>query len=118
LLASIESSPNLFEQIGSHGSMTDPKQDAPHAESEHPPATLSKNAQKRLVRAARRTAQKSERRAREKARKIENKRLRNLETNDDVLWHKRPPPTAAPFDARVIIDLGFDELMTPKVTAM
>lgn len=97
---------------------TDPKHDAPYAKSEHLVAPLSKNAQKRLVKAARRTAQKYERRAREKAHRRESKRLRKLEANDDVLRHKGPPPTTIPFDARVIIDLGFDELMTPKVTPM
>jgi tRNA (guanine9-N1)-methyltransferase len=82
--------------------------------SEHSAAPLSKNAQKRLVKAARRAEQKSERRAREKAHRRERKRLRHLE-DGDVLQRDRPPVSVVPFDARVIIDLGFDELMTPKV---
>jgi hypothetical protein len=75
---------------------------------------LSKNAQKRLIKAARRAEQKSERRAKEKARRKEKKRLLALRTDDDDLL-PRPTIVPVPFDARVIIDLGFDELMTPKV---
>lgn len=78
---------------------------------------LSKNAQKRLIKAARRAEQRVERRARERAHKKEKKHARALEAEGDP--HPRPKKLRLelqPFDARVIIDLGFDELMTPKVS--
>lgn len=83
-------------------------------ESEQP---LSKNAQKRLAKAARRADQKLERRAKEKALKKEKKRARAIEAEDDPLPRPKKQRIAPqPFDAQIVIDLGFDKLMTPKVS--
>lgn len=83
-------------------------------ESEKP---LSKNARKRLAKAARRAEQKLERRAKEKALKKEKKRARAIEAEDDPLPRPKKQRIAPqPFEARIVIDLGFDELMTPKVS--
>lgn len=94
-------------------SMTDPKHDPPNVEFERAAAPLSKNAQKRLIKAARRAAQKSERRARERAHRKERKRLSRPKVESDL---QTPSAPAIPFDVRVIVDLGFDELMTTKVS--
>lgn len=83
-------------------------------DSEQP---LSKNAQKRLAKAARRAEQKLERRAKEKALKKEKKRARAVEAEDDPLPRPKKQRVAPrPFEAQIVIDLGFDELMTPKVS--
>ncbi|KZT06515.1 uncharacterized protein LAESUDRAFT_653560 [Laetiporus sulphureus 93-53] len=85
---------------------------------------LSKNAQKRLAKAARTAELKKERRAAEKERKKEKKRVQaekraagELEGKDDeqALSRKKRrmgegPRT--PFGATVVVDLGFDSMMT------
>jgi tRNA (guanine9-N1)-methyltransferase len=83
---------------------------------------LSKNARKRLEKAQRMAESKQARRAREKARKQEKKRVLRERTSTEgdmegplpkKLKISHNPPI--PFDATVVIDLGFDNLMTPKV---
>ena len=94
-----------------------------------PHAALSKNAQKRLLKAQRKEEFKAERRAREKALKkakkveLREKRARG-ELDDDEeektrqvkrqkLSHDGPKEK---FDARLVIDLGFDDKMTDRVS--
>jgi hypothetical protein len=82
------------------------------------PAVLSKNAQKRLLKAERRAETKSLRRAREKELKKQKKRARAEQQADDGPPEKKSRTekrTIKPFNARVVIDLGFDELMSAKV---
>jgi len=88
-------------------------------------APLSKNAQKKQARAARYQEAKLERRAKEKERKKEKKRLVREETarkreagelvSEDEQPRKRAKATVAePFGARVVVDLGFDDMMIDK----
>ena len=85
--------------------------------------TLSKRAQKRAAKAAFLAEKKLERRAREKAARKEKKRQKR-EAGEG--WYEDEEPSqkklkragpAQPFDARVVIDLGFDDMMTDKVHA-
>lgn len=96
---------------------------------EHTP--LSKNAQKKAVKLARFAALKPERRAREREMRKEKKKLkRTAEAEADAdngdgegeasgsrkrvkVEHTRGPRTK--FKARVVVDLGFDEMMSEKV---
>ncbi|KAH7343876.1 guanine-1-methyltransferase-domain-containing protein [Rhizoctonia solani] len=95
----------------------------PPTGSESTPA-LSKSAQKRLAKAERFAQLKLERRAREKEQKVVKRKEREerIAAGEDV-----GPPEAKkrrvsregqgpvrPFDARIVIDLGFDEKMTEK----
>lgn len=86
-------------------------------ESVETPVPLSKNAQKRLLKAEKRQAQKLERRAKEKAKRKENKRARAVEAAAE--GHeppvKKPRLLPKPFGACIVIDLGFDDLMSDKV---
>lgn len=82
-----------------------------------PPMTKSaaKKAAKRALREQRKQETKHERRAKERQRRKERRQLqRALEAKDPAaqarVSQRRPP--AVPFDARVVVDLGFDDLMT------
>jgi tRNA (guanine9-N1)-methyltransferase len=100
--------------------------------------SISKNAQKRLMKAQKREQQKVERRAREKvakAAKKEAKRKRGeededrsskkrkfddgaLEEGDEMKDHtvqKQQPRERIPFGSKIVIDLGFDDKMTERV---
>lgn len=83
---------------------------------------MTKSAAKKLARRERREQKKEltkhERRARERARRKERrKREREARENDPSLEIKREPkPVAQVFDARVVVDLGFDDLMTVDET--
>ncbi|KAI6100218.1 guanine-1-methyltransferase-domain-containing protein [Pisolithus sp. B1] len=87
-----------------------------------PTQGLSKKAQKRAAKAARFHELKLERRAREKeARKRKQQERARAVANgecDANTTHKRRKTGAvgggSPFNARLVIDLGFDELMTDK----
>ncbi|CAE6455859.1 unnamed protein product [Rhizoctonia solani] len=95
----------------------------PPAGSEPTPA-LSKSAQKRLAKAERFAQLKLERRAREK----EQKAAKRKEREEQIAAGLEPGPSDAkkrrvsregqgpvcPFNARIVIDLGFDEKMTEK----
>ncbi|KAI0686488.1 guanine-1-methyltransferase-domain-containing protein [Cytidiella melzeri] len=82
---------------------------------------LSKNAQKKLARAARIAEQKQERRAHEKEKKKEKKRQLSakraageLDDEDQGAPRKKARTGAGPrvpFSARIVVDLGFDDLM-------
>lgn len=90
-----------------------PASEQPTAQDSVP---LSKNAQKRLLKAARRAEQKLERRAREKELKKEKKRARAVDAEETSEPRpKRLKITPRPFDARIVVDLGFDDLMFEKV---
>ncbi|KIP10409.1 hypothetical protein PHLGIDRAFT_115531 [Phlebiopsis gigantea 11061_1 CR5-6] len=86
-----------------------------------PQQPLSKNAQKRLAKAARIAEQKKERRAFEKEKKKEKKRELAAKRAAGELdeGDQEPPKKKArtegprtPFEARIVIDLGFDDMMT------
>ena len=89
------------------------------------PQPLSKNAQKRLARAARIAEQKKERRAYEKEKKKEKKRqlaarkaAGELDEDDEQGPRKKARTDAGariPFKARIVVDLGFDDLMSENV---
>ncbi len=87
---------------------------------------LSKKGQKKQARAARYQEAKLDRRAKEKERKKEKKRLAREETarkreagepvSEDEQPRKRAKTMIAePFGARIVVDLGFDDMMTDKV---
>ncbi|KAI0796284.1 guanine-1-methyltransferase-domain-containing protein [Irpex lacteus] len=87
------------------------------------PQPLSKNAQKKLARAARLAEQKKERRAYEKEKKKEKKRQlvekrAAGELGDDAeeggprKKAKTDAGPKVPFKARIVVDLGFDDLMS------
>lgn len=82
-------------------------------------AELSKNARKRLLKAEKYASMKAERRARDK----EKKRLRaekkkadtETETTQPDRKKRKVQGPRRVFNARVVIDLGFDDLMSEKV---
>lgn len=81
------------------------------------PLALSKNAQKRAAKAARLQEQKSERRAREKEAKKRKRRERAQAGNADPRKRRKlGSQDQIPFTAQVVIDLGFDDMMTDKVS--
>lgn len=113
-------------------SSTEPSIPAPNALPEDPitstPAPLSKNAQKKLAKAARLAEAKKERRAVEKEKRKQKKRERyekeraeaEAEGEDGPLKKKvklDAAPQKRPFDARVVVDLAFDELMSENVSS-
>ena len=82
---------------------------------------LSKSAQKRAAKTAFLAEKKLERRAREKAARKEKKKQKR-EAGES--WYEDEEPSkkklkragpAQPFNARVVVDLGFDDMMTDKV---
>ena len=88
---------------------------------------LSKNAQKRLAKAAYLEEKKRERRAAEKERKKEKKRALAEkraagELDEDEVGgrsnkrQKTEQGPRAPFGARIVVDLGFDDMMTENVS--
>lgn len=94
--------------------------------AELPGQPLSKNAQKRLAKAARVAELKKERRAYEKEKRKEKKRqlavkraageMDGDEGEDDASRKKaRTEGPRTPFDARIVVDLGFDSMMSDNV---
>lgn len=90
-----------------------------------PQEPLSKNAQKRLAKAARIAEQKKERRAYEKEKKKEKKRELAAKRAAGELDEEQEGPRKrqrvegprTPFEARIVVDLGFDDKMTENVSA-
>ena len=88
---------------------------------------LSKKAQKRAAKAAYLAEQKKERRAAEKERKKEKKRILaekraagELDEEEEARLKKKRRTgdgPKRPFTARVVVDLGFDDMMTENVSA-
>jgi tRNA (guanine9-N1)-methyltransferase len=88
-------------------------------------STLSKSAQKRLAKAERYAQLKLERRAREKAQKVTKRKEREEraaageDTGPSDAKKRRVSREGdgpmRPFNARIVIDLGFDDKMTEKV---
>lgn len=101
---------------------------APAATDEQP-TPLSKNAQKKAAKAARFAAIKPERRAREREIRKEKKRLKraaDAEADAELgegegsrkrvkVEHTATRGPRTKFAARVVVDLGFDEMMSEKV---
>lgn len=90
------------------------------------PPSLSKSAQKKAARTERYASQKLERRAREKETKKEKRRLKaekraagQLDGEDeDEMNRRRKKTKVAPserFGGKVVVDLGFDDMMNDKV---
>lgn len=87
------------------------------------PQALSKKAQKRAAKAARLHELKLERRAREREAKKQKRRERAQaiargELDEDICRKSRRTKAGSEtqiFDARIVVDLGFDELMSDKV---
>lgn len=130
----ISSSAKLEDHSTSCSTTTDTKQQdsesgEPKLDEAAQDAPLSKKAQKKLARAARHQEVKLERRAREKERKKERKRLAKEETEkkreagEDVSADEQPRKRAKtvhekPFGARIVVDLGFDDMMSDKVSSL
>ncbi|KAG8980145.1 tRNA (guanine(9)-N(1))-methyltransferase [Tulasnella sp. JGI-2019a] len=93
---------------------------APDGETSSVPA-LSKNAQKRILKEARRAEQKIERKAKDKFIKKEKQRMKAekraageaLDEGEERA-QKRALVQKQPFNARIVIDLGFDDKMFEK----
>ena len=100
---------------------------APPAQRTAPPVTVvdpvtgakvvmtksaAKKAARRALREQKKAATKHERRARERARRKERRQLARAEREKNPEPPSPPRPPAHPFDARVVVDLGFDDLMT------
>ncbi|KDQ08868.1 hypothetical protein BOTBODRAFT_37566 [Botryobasidium botryosum FD-172 SS1] len=94
--------------------------DAPPTDSAEPAPTLSKNALKKLRKAERFVEYKKERRAREKeAKKLKKSIAAEKRAAEDVAEGDQGGKKAKklkqdPFKARIVVDLGFDELMIEK----
>ncbi|TDL29643.1 hypothetical protein BD410DRAFT_780115 [Rickenella mellea] len=101
-----------------------PSQNAPNVVPDPPvEPPLSKNAQKRQLKAERIAAQKVERRAREKAAKKEKAKIRaeKRAAGEEVDELQAPKPKKprisgpdAKFGARIVVDLGFDDKMSDR----
>jgi len=86
------------------------------------PPTLSKSAEKKAARAARLAELKFQRRARERQVKKEKRRVRaekraagELDDDDEAEKARQKKKPKVEFGGRVIVDLGFDHLMSEKV---
>lgn len=78
---------------------------------------LSKNAQKRILKAQRNEELKKIKRQRERERKkIKREEAKKQGTFIPVSKHKVRPAESVPVPASLVIDLGFDDLMTEKVS--
>jgi hypothetical protein len=103
---------------------------SPSTDAPAPPAagsqtllpSLSKKAAKRAAKQERYAATKLERRAREKEAKKEKKRLKaekraagELDDDDEQDQSRKQKRRRLEFGGRVVVDLGFDALMNPKV---
>jgi tRNA (guanine9-N1)-methyltransferase len=86
--------------------------------------TLSKNAQKRILRDQRRLEAKADRKAREKAMRAEKRKEKKRLAQDEGILeetrlYKKPRLGLGKknaFNARVVIDLGFDDKMSDKAS--
>lgn len=113
---------HLYEHAGSAAQLPTPiTMELPVITEEHSiiiSQPLSKKAQKRAAKAARLQEQKAERRAREKEAK-KRKRRERAEAGDADPRKRRKMniQDQIPFAAQVVIDLGFDDMMTEKVRA-
>ncbi|WFD03833.1 tRNA (guanine(9)-N(1))-methyltransferase [Malassezia obtusa] len=75
--------------------------------------TAAKKLLKRAQRQEKKEATKHERRAKERQRRKDRRReLREKRAKDPDAYAPVPKPRAVPFHARVVVDLGFDDLMT------
>jgi len=88
------------------------------------PKPMSKKAMKKAVRAERLAATKLERRAREKEAKKQKKRILaekraagELNEDDEEETRRRAKRAKVDFAGKVVVDLGFDEMMNDKVSS-
>ncbi|KAG8877832.1 tRNA (guanine(9)-N(1))-methyltransferase [Tulasnella sp. 331] len=105
-----------FDSVGPPEA-TDIANDANNDETS-PAPVISKNAQKRLLKEARRAEQRIERKAKDKLIKKEKQRIKAEKRaagealgEGEERARKRPLIQKQPFNARIVIDLGFDEKM-------
>ena len=87
------------------------------------PVALSKKAQKRALKAAQMEEKRKDRKARDKEIKKEKQRIKAEkraagEDLEDERLKKRQRTAIKPFDARIVIDLGFDDKMLDKVRCL
>jgi tRNA (guanine9-N1)-methyltransferase len=101
--------------------MKDTEQEAAHEVTAEAPAPLSKKAQKKALKLERIAEKKVERRARDKELKKEKQRIKAEKRaagellEEDERAKKRPKTVFSYFDARIVLDLGFDDKMLDKV---
>lgn len=125
--ASLDAPPLTSENLSDEESDNNAEA-SPSAVVGQPQQPLSKNAQKRLAKEARRAEQKLVWRAREKEKRKQKKaEKRKLQAEASAAGEDaddgQPPakrarvehPKRIPFNARVVIDLAFDDKMTVKV---
>jgi len=99
--------------------------DGPTDRESGPQKPMSKNAMKKAAKAVKLAALKIERRAREKAAKKEKQRQKaekraagELDDDEDEEKKRRAKRPKLDFGGTVVVDLGFDEMMSEKVSSL
>lgn len=112
------------DNLGELGNDDPDDTDLLQPDTEPDPSSLSKNAQKRILKEVRRAEKKVERKAKDKALKKEKQRMKAEKRaagealdEGEERGKKRALVQRQPFDARVVIDLGFDDKMHERVSS-
>lgn len=104
----------ITDHIASTASSSSAGPHSPTMENETP--VLSKNAQKKILKAQRNEELKKIKRQRERERKkSKREEAKKQGTYVPINKHKIRPAESVPVNASIVIDLGFDDLMTEKV---